>query len=156
VTPADETSDCRAASAAGDETTVGPAASRRPIVRPRILVVDDELDTLILTEAWLAKRGYDVHLASSGGEALDRLAEPFDAVLLDVMMPEMSGLEVLARLRETPRLARTPVILLTARRRDRDLLEGYGRGADYYIPKPCTVGQIEYGLRLVLGRRSAG
>lgn len=121
---------------------------------PRVLVVDDEHDTLLLTEAALTRRGYEIRLASSGAEALDLLGEPFDALLLDVMMPEMSGLEVLVRLRATPRLARLPVILLTARQRDRDLLEGYGYGADYYIPKPCTAEQIDYGLRLVLA--SAG
>ena len=122
---------------------------------PRILVVDDEEDTLLLTEAILARRGYEVRVAPSGRCALALLAEPFDAVLLDVMMPEMSGLEVLSHIRETPRLSSLPVILLTARQRDRDLIEGYRDGADYYITKPCTAEQIEYGLRLLLGDRAA-
>lgn len=121
--------------------------------RPRILVVDDETDTLLVTEAMLSARGYEVVLASSGPSALDALEQGADAILLDVMMPEMSGLDVLAHLRETPRLARIPVILLTARQRDRDLLDGYRHGADYYITKPCTLDQILYGLRLVLAKR---
>jgi len=127
-------------------------------LRPRILVVDDETDTLLVTEAMLSARGYDVVLANSGASALDAVEQGADAILLDVMMPEMSGLEVLAHLRETPRLARIPVILLTARQRDRDLLDGYQHGADYYITKPCTLDQILFGLRLVLpksGRRGS-
>ncbi len=124
----------------------------------QILVVDDEEDTLVLTEASLAARGYDVHTARGGAQAIALLAEIPDAVLLDVMMPEISGLEVLAHMRSTPRLARIPVILLTARQRDQDVIEGYQHGADYYIMKPCTVEQIDYGLRMVLpgaARRAA-
>lgn len=119
----------------------------------RILVVDDEEDTLAVTEAMLSARGYDVVLANTGAAALGAIEEGADAVLLDVMMPEMSGLEVLSHLRETPRLARIPVILLTARQRDCDLLEGYQHGADYYITKPCTLEQILFGLQLVLHNR---
>lgn len=144
---------------AGATQPADMAVSDRPA--PRVLLVDDEEDTRMLTEAILSRRGYEVRLADSGRTALAMLAEDYDAVLLDVMMPEMSGLEVLSRIRETPRLARLPVILLTARQRDRDLIEGYRDGADYYITKPCTAEQIEYGLRLVLGdggalRRTAG
>lgn len=124
--------------------------------RARILVVDDERDTLELTEAMLTARGYDVVLVESGPAALEALACRPDVVLLDVMMPEMSGLSVLEHMRRTPRLAAVPVILFTARQRDADVLEGYRTGADYYITKPCTIDQIVYGLDLVLsvpGRR---
>lgn len=115
-----------------------------------VLVVDDEEDTLALTEAMLSPRGYQVLLASSGAAAIEAVQRGADVVLLDVMMPGMSGLEVLAYMRETPRLASIPVILLTARQRDHDLIDGYQQGADYYITKPCTVEQIVYGLDLVL------
>ncbi len=118
--------------------------------KPRVLVVDDEEDTLLLTEAILCARGFDVRLANNGAAAIDAVAEGADVVLLDVMMPETSGLTVLAYIRETPRLARIPVILLTARQRDNDLIEGYQHGADYYITKPCTAEQLVYGLSLVL------
>lgn len=126
-----------------------------PSTPHKILVVDDEEDSLLLTEAILSQRGYEVHTARSGAEAIALLDQPLDAVLLDVMMPEMSGLEVLCHMRTTPRLAGLPVILVTARQRDRDLLEGYRSGADYYIAKPCTAEQIEYGLRMVLPSRNA-
>ena len=72
-------------------------------------------------------------------------------VLLDVMMPGMSGLEVLEKLRAEPRNARIPVILLTAKTQDEDVISGYRYGADYYIPKPFTSKQLLYGIRLVLG-----
>jgi DNA-binding response OmpR family regulator len=119
----------------------------------RILVVDDEEDTLALTEAILRARGYRVQTAGSGARAIALLDDPPDAVLLDVMMPVMSGLDVLAHMRATPRLGRVPVILLTARQSDRDVVEGYQQGADYYITKPCTAQQIEYGLRMILPER---
>ncbi len=116
----------------------------------KILVVDDEEDTLLLTETILSTRGFEVLTAGSGAQGMEMLAEGPDAVLLDVMMPQMSGLEVLEHIRSTPRLAHIPVILLTARQRDQDVLEGYQYGADYYITKPCTADQIDYGLRMVL------
>lgn len=125
---------------------------------PRILVVDDEEDTLLLTEATLSIRGYDIVTARGGARALTVLGDTRDssllpdAVLLDVMMPEVSGLEVLAHIRSTPRLGRLPVVLLTARQRDQHVIEGYQCGADYYITKPCTGDQIDYGLRIVLPR----
>lgn len=124
-----------------------------PAPGERILVVDDEEDTLILTEAMLRARGYRIQTADSGARAIALLDDPPDAVLLDVMMPVMSGLEVLAHMRASPRLGRVPVILLTARQSDRDVVEGYQLGADYYITKPCTAQQIEYGLRMILPAR---
>ncbi len=123
---------------------------QEPLLAAKILVIEDEQDTLILTETILSTRGFQVLTARSGAQGMEKLAEAPDAVLLDVMMPEMSGLEVLEYIRSTPRLAHIPVILLTARQRDQDVLEGYQYGADYYITKPCTVDQIAYGLRMVL------
>ncbi len=117
----------------------------------KILVVDDERDTLDLTEAILQQSGFDVLLAASAREAFEQLSKKPDAVLLDVMMPDTSGLTVLSILRDTPRTAQLPVILLTALQRDNDLIDGYRSGADYYITKPCTATQILFGLNLVLG-----
>ncbi len=128
--------------------TAEPARPRR------ILVVDDEQDTLDLTEAILASKGYEVLLARSAAEAFEQVTARPDLILLDVMMPQTSGLEVLGRIRETPVLARIPVILLTARQQDRDIVDGYRDGADYYITKPCTPAQILYGIELILGRNS--
>jgi DNA-binding response OmpR family regulator len=68
------------------------------------------------------------------------------------MMPEMSGLDVLSKLKKNPSTSAIPVILVTARIRDEDVLAGYKEGADYYITKPFSGEQLLYGIRLVLGQ----
>jgi CheY-like chemotaxis protein len=122
----------------------------------KILVVDDNEDVTRITTKVLSSRGYDVLAASSGVRALElaRREHP-DCILLDVMMPEMSGLDVLGELKKSPDTARIPVILITARIRDEDVLEGYKEGADYYITKPFSTDQLIYGVRLVLGQAGA-
>jgi DNA-binding response OmpR family regulator len=123
----------------------------------KILVVDDNEDVTRITTKLLSSRGYDVLAASSGARALE-LAERErpDCILLDVMMPQMSGIDVLNELKKSPELATIPVILITARISDEDVLEGYKEGADYYITKPFSSDQLLYGVRLVLGQASAG
>ena len=118
-----------------------------------MLVVDDHELNLRLVERVLVERGFDVECASSGPEALaavDRCRP--DLIVLDVVMPKMSGLEVLEQLRSSPRLATIPVIMLTARSDDEDVLAGYRAGADYFIAKPLVPRQLLYGVGLVLGR----
>ena len=120
---------------------------------PSILVVDDNDDSLRIIETVLKNNGYDVRLAKSGKEALGLLQNDVpQLILLDVMMPEMSGLEVLEHLRGSPQTARVPVIMLTAKAQDEDVIGGYQRGADYYITKPFTTKQLLYGIRLVLNQ----
>jgi CheY-like chemotaxis protein len=123
-----------------------------------ILVVDDEPDSLDLLCAILAARGHSAIPAQGGAEALQRIGERIpDLILLDVMMPQMSGLQLLEHLRRSPRTARIPIILVTAKRQDDDVIIGYQLGADYYITKPCTAAQLMYGLDLVWsGKRRAG
>jgi CheY-like chemotaxis protein len=117
-----------------------------------VLVVDDDEDIVCITQAMLVRRGFEVRVARNGKSALQALAERCpDVVLLDVMMPEMDGLEVLAHIRENPATARTPVILLTAKAQDVDVLKGYAGGADYYITKPFTREQLLNGISHVLG-----
>ena len=117
-----------------------------------VLVVDDNPDSIRIVESILKGSGYEVAAATSGQEALDAIdAKPQAVILLDVMMPGMSGLEVLEKLRAEPRNGRIPVILLTAKTQDEDVISGYRYGADYYIPKPFTSKQLLYGIRLVLG-----
>jgi len=119
-----------------------------------VLVVDDDDDIVCITQAMLVRRGFQVRVARSGKSALESLAERCpDVVLLDVMMPEMDGLEVLAQIRENPATSGTPVILLTAKAQDVDLLKGYAVGADYYITKPFTREQLLNGITHVLGGR---
>jgi DNA-binding response OmpR family regulator len=118
----------------------------------RILVVDDNEDVAHITASFLTAKGYTVDTALDGVSALERIAacRP-DCVLLDIMMPNMSGIEVLNRLKEKPETASLPVILVTAKSRDEDVLSGYKEGADYYITKPFSAQQLIYGVRLVLG-----
>jgi len=76
-------------------------------------------------------------------------------ILLDVMMPEMSGFEVLEKIKTTHATSKVPVIMVTAKMQDEDVMTGYQHGADYYITKPCTAKQLLYGIGLVLGRAEA-
>ena len=117
-----------------------------------ILVVDDNEDNLIIVRHILQGRGFIVRTARSGAEALTALATELPhVILLDVMMPEMDGMEVLDRIKAGAASATIPVILVTARAQDEDVLAGYRSGADYYITKPFTSRQLLYAIGLVLG-----
>ena len=121
-----------------------------------VLVVDDNEDNLRVTEEILKTRGFTVHVARDGTGALKSIeqARP-DVVLLDVMLPDMDGMEVLDRLRSNKELATLPVILVTAKSQDEDVIAGYKIGADYYITKPFTARQLLHGIGLVLGSGEA-
>ncbi len=117
--------------------------------RPRVLVVDDEPDLVDLVSMNLTTAGYDVIHATDGLEGLHAArAEQPDLVILDVMMPEMSGVEVARRLRADPRTASTPVLMLTARASEGDQVSGLAAGADDYITKP-------FSMRVLLARVEA-
>ena len=117
-----------------------------------ILVVDDNQDNVNIAREILLSRGFEVRVAYNGPSALASVEQQRpDLVLLDVMMPQMSGMEVLDRLRANPATAGVPVILVTAKDQDEDLLAGYKYGADYYITKPFSAKQLLYGIGLVLG-----
>lgn len=117
---------------------------------PLILVVDDEPDTLGLVSLTLETAGFRVKAAASGGEAL-LLAQqhPFDAILLDIMMPDLSGFEVYKRLQSTLTPV-PPIIFLTAKSRSEDREQGEGLGAAAYLLKPITRGQLLDVLRRTL------
>jgi CheY-like chemotaxis protein len=118
-----------------------------------VLVVDDDRESLTIIERMLGSSGHVVLAAQSGEQALDVAERKApDLILLDIMMPEMNGIQVLERLRASTWGAHIPVILLTAKAQDEDVLAGYQVGADYYITKPFTVRQLLYGLRLMLGQ----
>ncbi|MFI5366716.1 MAG: PleD family two-component system response regulator [Candidatus Binatia bacterium] len=119
----------------------------------RILVVDDNPDSVTIMRTILENKKYEVIVAGSGAEALAQVQNGHpDLVLLDIMMPEMSGLEVLQQIKENAQTGRLPVILVTAKTHDEDVLSGYQYGADYYITKPFTAKQLLYGIDLVLGK----
>jgi DNA-binding response OmpR family regulator len=120
----------------------------------KILVVDDNPDAVAIVKSTLESRGYRVNTAERGAAALQSVGEDRpDAILLDIMMPDMSGLEVLEKLKATPSTASIPVILLTAKTQDDDVISGYAVGAEYYITKPFTARQLMYGVNLVLGQQ---
>jgi CheY-like chemotaxis protein len=117
-----------------------------------IMVVDDNPDIITIVKTILEGRGYTVFSASSGPELLNMLPNhKADLIILDIMMPEMDGLEVLTRLKGKTESATIPVILLTAKVQYEDVLGGYKLGADYYITKPFTSTQLVNGINLLLG-----
>jgi two-component system response regulator MprA len=123
----------------------------------RILVVDDERAVRESLRRALELEGYEVELAADGREALDRLGsgtdEP-DAVLLDVLMPEIDGLEVCRRLRRSG--SRLPVLMLTARAEVENRVEGLDAGADDYVTKPFALQELLARLRALLRRTADG
>jgi two-component system response regulator MprA len=119
----------------------------------RVLVVDDEPAVRSALGRALRLEAYDVELAADGREALDRLAAgPHDAVVLDVAMPHVDGLEVCRRLRGAG--DRTPVLMLTARDAVDDRVAGLDAGADDYLVKPFALKELKARLRALLRRAS--
>ena len=113
---------------------------------PRVLVVDDEPAVRVALERALRLEAYDVELAADGREALERLAAAApDAVVLDVAMPHVDGLEVCRRLRDAG--DRTPVLMLTARDAVDDRVAGLDAGADDYLVKPFALKELKARLR---------
>ena len=122
----------------------------------RILVVDDEPDIAGLVVYHLAKAGYRVSTAADGAEALTRaLAERPDLVVLDLMLPGRSGLEVLADLRRADETKQVGVILLTARKEEQDRIKGLSLGADDYLAKPFSPQELVLRVGAVLRRLAA-
>jgi two-component system phosphate regulon response regulator PhoB len=118
-----------------------------------ILVVDDEPDISALVAYHLAKESYRVRTAASGPEALQAIeAEAPDLVLLDLMLPGLSGLEVLREIRRRDGWSDIPVILLTAKREEADRLEGLRLGADDYVSKPFSPQEVVLRVGAVLRR----
>lgn len=116
-----------------------------------ILVVEDDTDSRNAICTILESLGF---APLSFGSAKDALAgisgKKFDIALLDIMMPVMNGYELLTELRKMNEFKELPVIMITAKDTDSEILEGYQHGADYYITKPFTAKQLEYGLRIFL------
>lgn len=122
----------------------------------RILVVDDEPDITALVAYHLAKAGYRVSTAARGPDALKAAAEERpDIVILDLMLPGMSGYDVLAELRARPETRDIGVILLTARKQEADRIKGLTLGADDYLTKPFSPAELTLRVGAVLRRLSA-
>ncbi len=122
---------------------------------PRVLVVDDEPAVRRALERALTLDNYTVELAADGQEALDALAEaPADAVVLDIAMPRIDGLEVARRMRRAG--DRTPILMLTARDAIDDRVTGLDVGADDYLVKPFALRELQARLRALLRRSGEG
>ena len=118
--------------------------------KPKILVVDDEERDLRLLEAILAPGGYEVVLAHSGQEGLEKIRETHpNIVLLDIMMPGMNGYEVLRILRQQSNI---PVIMLTAKKEVTSVPDAFHLGADDYVRKPFMKGELLARIRAKLRR----
>ena len=119
-----------------------------------ILIVEDEADLRELVAHHVEAAGMTALQASTGGEglALARSKKP-DLVLLDLMLPDLQGVEVCRRLRTDPATATTPIIMLTAKTGEGDRVQGFEAGADDYVPKPFSTRELLLRVRAVLRRR---
>jgi two-component system, OmpR family, phosphate regulon response regulator PhoB len=122
-------------------------------MKPTVLIVEDEAPLVTLLRYNLEKEGFAVCAASDGEEALLQIAESKpDAVLLDWMLPLVSGLEVCRQIRRSPASRSLPIILLTARGEEADRVRGLDSGADDYIVKPFSPSELVARLRAVIRR----
>ena len=123
----------------------------------RILVVDDEPDLLVLLEEHLTQEGYDVVTATTGMQAITRAREVRpDIILLDVMMPGVSGFDVCNILQDFPETASIPVIFLTAVAETKRKVMGLNLGADDYITKPFDLHELAARVQAALRPRIKG
>lgn len=127
----------------------------------RILVVDDERDLCDILLFNLQAAGYQADVAYSAEEALQKIvnsqstdSQSFDLLLLDVMMPGMSGFELARRLKADEHTQHIPIIFLTAKDSEDDTLKGFSLGADDYVTKPFSVREVMARVKVVLGRKS--
>lgn len=123
---------------------------------PTVLIVDDHPDALEVLRSFLEDKGYRVRTAPDGPQGLEAAqAEPPDCILLDIMMPAMSGFQVCRQLKSLPHCEHVPVIILTARKVDRDISYARTVGADDFLTKPVRPGQLVAALEKHIGGQGA-
>jgi two-component system phosphate regulon response regulator PhoB len=128
----------------------------RAMSKKRIVMIEDERDMADLVSARLRREGYKVDVAHDGNEGFEMVrSNPPDLVLLDLMLPGMSGTEIAARLRDDPRTAGVPIIMLTARTEESDIVVGLKFGADDYVTKPFSLSVLAARIDAVLRRAAA-
>jgi len=134
-----------------------PDVTDQSAASERVLVVDDEPDIVALVAYHLAKSGYSVSTATSGPEGLAaaRREKP-SIVVLDLMLPGLSGLEVMEELRGDPATSRIAVLMLTARREETDRIKGLTMGADDYLTKPFSPQELVLRVAAILRRVKSG
>jgi two-component system phosphate regulon response regulator PhoB len=120
---------------------------------PKLLIVEDEADLVRTLDYNFRQAGFEVHTATSGREGLRiAAAKTPDLVLLDLMLPDLQGVEVCRLLKADPKTRTTPVIILTARGEEVDRVVGFEIGADDYVTKPFSVRELVLRVRAVLRR----
>jgi two-component system alkaline phosphatase synthesis response regulator PhoP len=118
----------------------------------KVLIVDDEEVIRKFLRINLTNWGYEVKEAKDGVEALEQLkSNQFDLLISDIVMPNKDGWEVLKVVKANPKTKDMPVIVLTAKGEDKDMFKGYDLGANYYMTKPFTKTQLQYGIKLMFG-----
>ena len=121
----------------------------------RIVIVDDEPDLLELVRVSLTQAGFEVEAADCGEEALARVARDApDLLVVDLMLPDISGTEICRRLRARPETSDLPILMLTARADEVDRIVGFELGADDYVTKPFSPRELVLRIRAILRRRA--
>jgi pilus assembly protein CpaE len=124
-------------------------------VSQKILIIDDDLDTLRLVGLMLQRQGYQISAATNGQQGLEKaFEEDPDLILLDVMMPDMDGYEVTRRLRQNPSTLETPVLMFTAKTQLDDKVVGFEVGANDYLTKPTHPSELQARVKNLLTRVS--
>jgi CheY-like chemotaxis protein/MinD-like ATPase involved in chromosome partitioning or flagellar assembly len=119
----------------------------------KILIIDDDLDTLRLVGLMLQRQGYQISAATNGQQGLDKaFDEDPDLILLDVMMPDMDGYEVTRRLRKNPSTMETPILMFTAKTQLDDKVIGFEVGANDYLTKPTHPSELQARVKTLLSR----
>nr|MBP7228635.1 response regulator [Longilinea sp.] len=120
---------------------------------PKILIADDDPETLRLVSLMLQRQGYQVVTASNGVQAigLARVEKP-DLMIIDVMMPDLDGFEVVRQLRKNAETVTTPILMFTAKSQVEDKVQGYEAGADDYLTKPVHPAELQARLKSLLAR----
>ena len=122
--------------------------------KKKILVVDDEADICNILKFNLDNAGFDTTVAHSGEEALAIGIANFDLLLLDIMMDKISGLQLAQQVRKKPETANIPIIFVTAKDTENDMVKGFNIGADDYISKPFSIREVITRVQAVLRRSS--
>lgn len=121
----------------------------------KILIIDDDLDTLRLVGLMLQRQGYQISAATNGQQGLDKaFDEDPDLILLDIMMPDMDGYEVTRRLRSNPSTTETPILMFTAKTQLNDKVIGFEVGANDYLTKPTHPSELQARVKALLARAS--
>jgi CheY-like chemotaxis protein/MinD-like ATPase involved in chromosome partitioning or flagellar assembly len=119
----------------------------------KILIIDDDLDTLRLVGLMLQRQGYQISAATNGQQGLDKAFEEYpDLILLDIMMPDMDGYEVTRRLRRNPSTMETPILMFTAKTQLDDKVIGFEVGANDYLTKPTHPSELQARVKTLLSR----